>query len=664
MKIKYKLMLFPVLAVLLTGCEVDLTLQSTKPSLQNPNEAMMQGLLTTAYSTLTINRAGYGYALWGSVNGCDTDESFYKTTSNTDVTTIGLHNCNSSTIQVIPEMWRALYEIIESSNIVIGMADNVNMNTTDKADMVGQAKTLRAFAHFMLAVHYGPVPIRNIPMDKMDTLDLPRNSMKEVCDFAVRELRQAAPMLKEIIDRQSTAYITKSVAEGLSLRVGLFLASHPAIQETAMYDSVAVWGKQLIGRNVRSLNTSPIVYKTINYPAYANVFMSNMMNMVSTAQNSESMWDCTFYMKSNVTGTYQSWNGSYVNYIGSYMGVDCVDANITTSTVGYCNSNYRPQASLWKKYEKGDLRRDWNFAPYCYKSSNYQRYNYIDYTLPTTMGTPATAARLTFVVKGQKLVDETIIDDGGTGYTDGTYPNVKVNGYNASWVSSGTPAVSTGSTGTLFTITVTGGKITSVKMQGTSATGYVNVYSRGIGKWRREFEVLPSYLTAAREQYNTSCNFPILRYADVLLMTAEAALFANPSTVGAASVTDGLDYINKVRNRAGLDNISSYDLAYIQDERSRELCFEGLRRMDLIRWGYDKYKAVYDQLLTDVTTYGTDGAGNYYGDAIKNAQGNNEPKPVYSIKALMGYYQKYTLMPIPAAEMGRASSTFYQNPGW
>jgi len=278
--------------------------------------------------------------------------------------------------------------------------------------------------------------------------------------------------------------------------------------------------------------------------------------------------------------------------------------------------------------------------------------------LPSTMGTtPTVPAKLLFVVKGDKLVDETVIENGGMGYNDGTYTGVKVEGYNNTWAST-TVSTATGS-GTLFTITVSGGTITSVKMTGTSASGYTNVYSRGIGKWRREFEI--NY-TSPREQNNGSCNFPILRYADVLLMTAEAALFKQGST--GASLTDGLGYLNQIRSRAGLGSISTYDLAYIQDERSRELCFEGLRRMDLIRWGYAKYKDAYDNIVADAVLYGSDGAGNYKGDAALNTAGNNDPRPIYSIKALMNSYAKFSLLPIPNAEIGRASNTFYQNAGW
>jgi hypothetical protein len=66
---------------------------------------------------------------------------------------------------------------------------------------------------------------------------------------------------------------------------------------------------------------------------------------------------------------------------------------------------------------------------------------------------------------------------------------------------------------------------------------------------------------------------PILRYADVLLMAAE---LLGP---GAGDV-----HLNAVRSRAGLGNASA-TLENIKRERRHELCFEGLRYHDLLRWG-------------------------------------------------------------------------------
>jgi len=96
-------------------------------------------------------------------------------------------------------------------------------------------------------------------------------------------------------------------------------------------------------------------------------------------------------------------------------------------------------------------------------------------------------------------------------------------------------------------------------------------------------------ITSPNKNY-TGINFPVLRYSDILLMYAEAS-----NEVSGMPTTEGIAYLNQVRNRAGLEDIevASPDaiaskeafLAEIQDERLREFCFEGLRKQDLIRWG-------------------------------------------------------------------------------
>jgi len=67
-----------------------------------------------------------------------------------------------------------------------------------------------------------------------------------------------------------------------------------------------------------------------------------------------------------------------------------------------------------------------------------------------------------------------------------------------------------------------------------------DIYSRTEGKWRRKYEV--GYPNLANE-YN-STNYPVIRYADVLLMFAEAENELNGPTQAA------LDAINAVRRRA------------------------------------------------------------------------------------------------------------------
>lgn len=102
-----------------------------------------------------------------------------------------------------------------------------------------------------------------------------------------------------------------------------------------------------------------------------------------------------------------------------------------------------------------------------------------------------------------------------------------------------------------------------------------------------QFPVTGSYYTrkfldkpiGANEGAN---NWIVLRYADVLLLYAEALNEAG-ATVAA------LDPLNEVRGRAGLSLLSGLDQEAfriaVQQERRVELCFEGHRWLDLLRTG-------------------------------------------------------------------------------
>ena len=73
-------------------------------------------------------------------------------------------------------------------------------------------------------------------------------------------------------------------------------------------------------------------------------------------------------------------------------------------------------------------------------------------------------------------------------------------------------------------------------------------------------------------------DFPMMRYADVLLMAAECQ-------ARGAAVPGAIDGFNAVRARAGLNAIANPTLQDILDERARELYQECWRRSDLIRFG-------------------------------------------------------------------------------
>ncbi len=86
-----------------------------------------------------------------------------------------------------------------------------------------------------------------------------------------------------------------------------------------------------------------------------------------------------------------------------------------------------------------------------------------------------------------------------------------------------------------------------------------------------------SYGTASAK---CGIDYPFIRLAEIYLNYAEACVMD-----GQAS--KGLPYLNKIRARAHLDELPSYALEDVQNERAVELVWEALRRTDLIRW--DKF---------------------------------------------------------------------------
>ena len=75
-------------------------------------------------------------------------------------------------------------------------------------------------------------------------------------------------------------------------------------------------------------------------------------------------------------------------------------------------------------------------------------------------------------------------------------------------------------------------------------------------------------------------NWRWIRYADVLLMYAEALVMGGEQT----SIT-ALDAINKVRDRVKMPHVTVANMETIEQERILELTYEGHRFYDLLRWG-------------------------------------------------------------------------------
>ena len=177
-----------------------------------------------------------------------------------------------------------------------------------------------------------------------------------------------------------------------------------------------------------------------------------------------------------------------------------------------------------------------------------------------------------------------------------------------------------------------------------------NRYARNLtpAKWDTEKYVQDAnYLV---DQNSSNINWYVLRYADVLLLYAEALNEVNQGPNAVA-----YECVNMVRRRGfgyPLNQTSDADLATgmgyeefrqaIRDERGYELAFEGQRRQDLIRWGI------------------------YYETVMQTAQAMEDyvegGSSVY-IAAQFTQKGKHELLPIPQRDI-QLMPKYVQNPGW
>lgn len=150
--------------------------------------------------------------------------------------------------------------------------------------------------------------------------------------------------------------------------------------------------------------------------------------------------------------------------------------------------------------------------------------------------------------------------------------------------------------------------------------------------WNKKVYTNPADRQATNNRFGQWMNHRILRYADVLLMAAEAA----NEVGGTQNTTDALAWLEMVRGRArgsnaaNLPKITTTNQAAlrtaIRHERFVEFGMEEQRFYDIVRWGIDVI--------------------------VLPAAGKT------------GYLPKHRLLPIPQAEIDKSGGVLIQNPDY
>lgn len=140
----------------------------------------------------------------------------------------------------------------------------------------------------------------------------------------------------------------------------------------------------------------------------------------------------------------------------------------------------------------------------------------------------------------------------------------------------------------------------------------------------------------------SSWNYPLIRYAEILLLRAEAL-----NEQGYIPDAEAFDLLNKTRTKAGLSALASSSLPNkeafrdaIRKERRIELSFEAKRYFDINRWGE----------LEDLIQLQMDFLGLIF------------PSERMIMHPVTG--KEYFLYPIPHIEFINNSNLGEQNPGY
>lgn len=134
--------------------------------------------------------------------------------------TIGSGAYNPATGTVV-ELWAAFYQVIQRANTLIFNMKRAQgvMNPAEYRRIEAEAKVLRAAAYWHLIVYWGDVPFFTGPLQQQDFFNASRTPVKQIIDFLVPDLRQAATVL----DWQPRDFgrVSKGVALGTAARIAM-----------------------------------------------------------------------------------------------------------------------------------------------------------------------------------------------------------------------------------------------------------------------------------------------------------------------------------------------------------------------------------------------------------------------------------------------------------
>ncbi len=485
---------------------------------------------------------------------------------------------------VTDALWNGCYGLIKRANLAETRIKEMT-SITDKAknNYIGEVQFQKALAYFLLVRAYGEVPIQ-AEDNKYENVSQPRQSVESVYNYIFSTLESAASKLYKNTD---VAYSEGHVSAGSA--AGLLAKAYATEASSAM--SV---GTDIIIRSGKTYNGSGTTqsYAPLHSINLKKTAVSGYENLDAKALYAKA----AEWAKKVIDGEYGSyelldydnlWKKAYATAsefmfsVGSVSGDATYKNAIHTQYTGYMTATGSDfiQEGGWI-----GCTRHW-----------YDLFDHDDYR----------------IVKGVKHRWRVYTQEkSNSGFY---YPKDEE-----------------------YTIMATG-----YDLNGNSVNDPQGIFADGVSYYYSMDSQCLAFTTKYSDVTNDAikdadANWPFLRYADVLLLYAEAE-----NELGESS--EAIKYLNQVRKRSNatlattegsgaLDSTNKLRSAIIE-ERAKEFACEGDRRWDLIRWGI-------------------------YLDAMNAIEGSDD-------SGISKVRESRTLLyPLPATEINTNKYINENNPGW
>lgn len=551
--------------------------------------------------------------------------------------------------------WDHAYTLIREANYLIETLPQYASyhSELDIQHWIAEAHFVRAFAYFALVKRYGGVPKVDKVMDpsnpNSEIFQLYRASEEEIWNFISDDLQKAINELPTESEKKGRA--NKYVAAAFKSRAMLFagsIAKYNTVNET--YEGTRICGisaERAVDYFKQAYEASKIVDEG-NYALYKGEW---------SATNKEAQYNN--YVNIFLKDTPENIFIRYFDYPDFTHSYDSYAQPIATSTGG-SNTEICPTLDFVEMFDGFDKDEEG-----CFENLDEQGHYKLYSTTMEPFENCEPRLRATVILPGDMFKDQKIEIWRGiyTGETEGginpllppgTY------GFYDYMPEFSDPATSvlklakneTENADPAFLVTLGDG--TKMRRSGPNGTVCATLVGCSITGFLVRKYLDPTLTNTA--WYQSSTDWIELRYAEVLLNRAEAAveLLDEGNTEIEGLQDEAYRCINMIRERAGADMLQSasdVDIDVVRKERRKELAFEGKIYWDLRRW------RILDDEQTN-RTYRT----------LQPFMAAKENKYFMDIKYMeqgfvYTYDTRYYYMPIPYAEIQK-DPNIKQNPGF